>query len=77
MNDFDCKITLYKNCRNTINIANASLRLINERSPKMKEGSVPGPSVRVLFADNKNDILSRIDSLIEESEKKKRLSFSQ
>lgn len=43
----------------------------------MKEGSVPGPSVRVLFADNKNDILSRIDSLIEESEKKKRLSFSQ
>ena len=70
MNDFDCKITLYKNCRNTINIANASLRLINERSPKMKEGSVPGPSVRVLFADNKNDILSRIDSLIEESEKK-------
>ncbi len=70
MNDFDCKITLYKNCRNTINIANASLRLINERTPKMKEGSVPGPSVKILFADDKDEILSKIDSLIEESEKK-------
>lgn len=70
MNDFDCKITLYKNCRNTINIANASLRLINERSPKMKDGCVPGPSVRILFIDNKEETISKINTVIEESEKK-------
>lgn len=70
MNDFDCKITLYKNCRNTINIANASLRLINERSPKMKGGCVPGPSVRVLFIDNKDETITKINTVIEESEKK-------
>lgn len=70
MNDFDSKITLYKNCRNTINIANASLRLINERSPKMKDGCVPGPSVRVLFIDNKDETISKINTVIEESEKK-------
>lgn len=70
MNDFDSKITLYKNCRNTINIANASLRLINKRSPKMKDGCVPGPSVRVLFIDNKDETISKINTVIEESEKK-------
>lgn len=64
MNDFDCKITLYQNCRNTINIANASLRLINDRSPKMKDGSIFGPSVKVIFADNQDDTILKLDSLL-------------
>lgn len=71
MNDFDCKITLYKNCRNTKNIANTSLRLITERSPKMKDGSVPGPSVNVKFADNQEAIIEKIDSILEEDKSHK------
>ena len=39
----DCKLTLYKNCRNTINIAETSLRLLgSSQRLKMFEGAAPG-----------------------------------
>lgn len=41
--DADCRLTLYRNCRNTENIAITSLRLLGtERQPKLFADAVPG-----------------------------------
>ena len=51
--DADCKLTLYRNCRNTKKIADASLKILSEQ-PK------PGPNVlngifpRIIFTDSTN-----------------------
>lgn len=48
----DCKVTLYRNCRNTENIAKTSLRLITNRNAKMYEGCVKGKLAELIFADD-------------------------
>jgi hypothetical protein len=42
ISDADCKLTLYRNCRNTENIATTSLAPITERRPKLIDGCVKG-----------------------------------
>ena len=47
----DCKLTLYKNCRNTINIARTSLRFLgNNKSPRMYEGALIGEQAEMYYA---------------------------
>lgn len=40
ISEADCKLTLYRNCRNTENIAITSLKPISERTPKLYDGAI-------------------------------------
>lgn len=64
--DADCKLTLYKNCRNTENIALTSLKPITARMPKLYEGSVKGIPATICFCDDVNSVVKRISYTIEE-----------
>lgn len=56
--DADCKLTLYKNCRNTENIAITSMRpLKNAKKPKMFSGCITGESPKIFISgENKKQI---------------------
>ena len=71
INDADCKLTLYRNCRNTENIALTSLRLLgSNKSPKLINGAVLGDIPEMGFATTVNDtveiINAKIDQYLEE-----------
>ena len=53
----DCKLTLYKNCRNTHSIAqSAGSGILGEgRMPEMASGALPGTKPEVVFVDPKTD----------------------
>jgi hypothetical protein len=51
--DADCKLTLYRNCRNTENIAITSMRLLGiPKQPKLFEGATNGENPRMYFASD-------------------------
>lgn len=53
ISDSDCKLTLYKNCRNTENIAITSMRPLGYNSkPKMFSGCVKGESPKVFISES-------------------------
>lgn len=60
--DADCKLTLYRNCRNTENIAKTSLKPISQRKFKMMEGSVIG--LPATFRYSSDNIEQSIDNSI-------------
>lgn len=62
--DADCKLTLYRNCRNTINIATTSLKPISERSPKLAEGCVAGAPTRITYCDSNEGAVNQLDNMI-------------
>lgn len=64
--DLDCRLTLYRNCRNTENIAVTSLRPITERKPKVFEGAVKGTPAKIHFCDSVQNERERIDSIIDD-----------
>ena len=68
--DADCKLTLYRNCRNTENIAVTSLRPISERKPKLLENAVKGTPAKIHFCDVEaqaiEEINRTIDNILEE-----------
>lgn len=63
--DADCKLTLYRNCRNTVNIATTSLKPISEREPKLPEGCVKGATAKIHFCDSNEEIIRQLDESIE------------
>lgn len=65
ISDADCKLTLYRNCRNTENIATTSLAPITERKPKLMQGCVKGVPAKVHFCDSENSIKEKIDITID------------
>lgn len=63
--DADCKLTLYRNCRNTENIALTSLRLLgSEKKPKLLDGAVLGDIPKMGFATDKTDTLALLNAEI-------------
>ena len=64
--NLDCRLTLYRNCRNTENIALTSLRPITERKPKLFDGAVKGTPARIHFCESQEDQKGKIDSTINE-----------
>lgn len=53
ISDSDCKLTLYKNCRNTENIAITSMRPLGiDSKPKMFKGCVKGESPKIFITDS-------------------------
>ena len=62
----DCKLTLYRNCRNTENIATTSLRLLgSDKRPKLFEGAVVGDSPEMFFAGSAEKAVFIINSIID------------
>jgi hypothetical protein len=61
----DCKLTLYRNCRNTENIAITSLRPLSERKPKLHEGCVKGVPANFYFASDDDRAIECVDDVIE------------
>lgn len=61
----DCKLTLYRNCRNTENIAVTSLRPISERKPKLLENAVKGTPAKIHFCDTEAKAMEELDMTID------------
>ena len=63
--DSDCKLTLYKNCRNTENIAITSMRpLGKDKKPKMFQGCVKGVSPDIHIASSEADSLEYLNKVL-------------
>lgn len=62
----DCKLTLYKNCRNTVSIATTSLKPISERDPELFDGAVKGSPAKIHFVPDKSDEPSKIFEIIDD-----------
>lgn len=66
----DCKLTLYKNCRNTENIAQTSIQLISDRKPEMSENTVAGCSPVMYFVENLVGVFHAVDESIRKFEQR-------
>ena len=62
--DADCKLTLYKNSRNTENIAITSLRPITERKPKLGENTIEGTTPKMYYRTKEMPLDKCVDSAI-------------
>lgn len=60
----DCRLTLYRNCRNTMNIAKTSLKPITERDPKLMEGAVTGIPAQLHFCNEREEVITALDKAI-------------
>lgn len=52
----DCKLTLYRNCRNTENIAKTSLKPISNKPPRLFEDSITGVPVNIKYFNDEDAI---------------------
>ncbi|WP_314062481.1 NERD domain-containing protein [uncultured Vagococcus sp.] len=66
ISEADCKLTLYRNCRNTENIAKTSMATFNEK-PKLFDAAVKGKASMIYFTD---DEIGAVNERIEEYHKK-------
>ena len=66
--DADCKLTLYRNCRNTENIAITSLKPISDRVPLVRDDCIKGVPAKLHFCENQNSIVGCVDDIIESLE---------
>lgn len=65
--DADCKLTLYKNCRNTENIAITSMRpLKNAKKPKMFSGCITGESPKIFISGENEKQIDFINNAIKD-----------
>lgn len=72
ISDADCKLTLYKNCRNTINIARTSLRFLgNNKNPKMYDGALIGEQADMYYATNIEESIHTLNYVIDKLEEEK------
>ena len=63
ISDSDCKLTLYRNCRNTENIAITSMRPLGARAkPILFEGCVRGESPKIFISENSEKQKENIDN---------------
>ena len=66
IDDADCRLTLYRNCRNTENIAITSLRLLgSDKRPKLFDGAVIGDSPEMFFVDDISQAVSTVNYIVE------------
>ena len=63
--DADCKLTLYRNCRNTENIAKTSLGPISDRAPKLIENCLVGTPAKLHYCSNADSVLVEVDGAID------------
>ena len=65
LQDADCKLTLYKNCRNTENIAKTSLKPIVERKVELIENAVKGDPAEIYFCDSEKDQIEALNMVLD------------
>lgn len=65
LTDADCKFTLYRNCRNTENIAKTSLRPVSERNPRLMENCIVGVPAAMHFCPDAEAALGAVDDAID------------
>lgn len=65
ISDADCKLTLYRNCRNTENIATTSLAPITERKPKLIDGCVKGVPAKLHFCESVEKAREKLNFIID------------
>ena len=64
----DCRLTLYRNCRNTENIALTSLRLLgSNKKPKLLDGALPGDSPELYITETSDGIKQIVNKTIYEN----------
>lgn len=62
----DCRLTLYRNCRNTENIARTSLRLLgSDKKPKLFDGAIVGDAPEMYFAEEAGTTVKTVNTIIE------------
>lgn len=62
----DCKLTLYRNCRNSLNIATTSLRLLGtDVKPKLAEGVLEGDPPELYLANDLETTIITLNLIIE------------
>lgn len=66
ISEADCKLTLYKNCRNTENIAITSLKPISERAPKLYSGAIKGVPARVHYVESDSVVKGKVENIVKE-----------
>ena len=66
----DCKLTLYKNCRNTENIATTSMKPIRARKPKLIEGCIKGSVPKMYFCEDPDTQRKQVEKVIHDYESK-------
>ena len=65
ISEADCKLTLYRNCRNTQNIATTSLRLLgSDKKPKLFDRAIEGKSPEMYFAETKEQTIAAINMIL-------------
>lgn len=68
ISEADCKLTLYRNCRNTENIATTSLRLLgSDKMPKLFEGAIIGDSPELYLANEMVQTISTLNQIIDKN----------
>lgn len=65
INEADCKLTLYRNCRNTENIAKTSLAPLEDRSPKLIEGCITGALAKLHYCDDQPAVRERLGIVLD------------
>ena len=66
----DCKVTLYRNCRNTVNIAKTSVRPLMDRKPLLKEGCIVGTPATIHYCTGKMQVEKELDSILRDYSEK-------
>ncbi len=66
LEEADCRLSLYRNCRNTENIAKTSLRPLTEQNPKLMEGYIIGVPAKLHFCPDEDVLLCALDSTLDE-----------
>lgn len=62
--DADCKLTLYKNCRNTENIATTSLRPVSERKPILFDNAIKGAPAKLHYCNSDAQMIAELDQTL-------------
>lgn len=65
ISDADCKLTLYRNCRNTENIATTSLAPITERKPKLIDDCVAGVPAKLHFCESIESVYDKLNLVLD------------
>lgn len=65
--DADCRLTLYRNCRNTKHIATTSLRFLDsDRQPKLFDAAIEGNLPKMAIVDDSSSAVATINRLLDE-----------
>ncbi len=65
ISEADCKLTLYRNCRNTENIATTSLAPITERKLRLIEGCIKGVPAKLHFCEFSENVCEKLDFVLD------------